>query len=62
MPLDHVLARAEKQRALGIESHIDGERFIYPNDGHVKPSHISVRLVEAASKHGVRVHRTHRFI
>lgn len=50
---NQVAARAEKQRALGIESHVDGERIYYPNDGHVKPSHIVRALMEAGGKLGI---------
>ena len=48
-----VLERAGKQRALGIESHADGERLFYPNDGHVKPSHIVRAIVEAGNRMGI---------
>ena len=53
-PWEHVLARAERQRALGIESRVHGNRLFYPNDGHVKPSHVVRALMEAAGKLGVR--------
>jgi glycine oxidase len=48
-----VLARAEKQRALGIESSVEGERLYFPKDGQVKSSDVVHALVEASGKLGV---------
>ena len=50
---DQLLARAGKQRALGIESIVDGARLYYPNDGQVKPRHVVDALQVAAAKRGV---------
>jgi glycine oxidase len=49
----NIVSRAEKQRALGIESSVEGDRLYFPNDGQVKPSHVVRALVEAAGKLGV---------
>jgi len=49
-----LVARAEKQRALGIEAVIEESRVYFPNDGQVKPSHVVRALVEASGKVGVK--------
>lgn len=43
-------ARAENQRALGIESVLDGDRLLYPNDGQVKPRHVINALLAASAQ------------
>ncbi len=48
-----LLARAEKLRALGIESTVEGSRLFFPDDGQVKPGHVVRALVEACTKLGV---------
>ena len=49
----HILARAVKQRELGIESTVEESRVYYPNDGQVKPSHVVRAIVEAGGRLGV---------
>ena len=48
-----LLARAGKQRALGIESVVEGERLFFPGDGQVKPRHVVNALKVAAAELGV---------
>jgi glycine oxidase len=50
---NRIVARAEKQRTLGIESIVEEGRLFYPKDGQVKPSHVIRAIVEAAGRLGV---------